>query len=814
MLPQHAQWVLLTAVFLVSFSSLCFEVLLARVFAVSQWNHLVFMVISIALLGFAAAGTFLSILKSRKTRRNTGPVSIETLVIVNLVYPVISTLSFLIVNHLPLDYFRLPLVPIQSIYLLLTYLLLVFPFFLAGLVISSAYSMIPEKTGIAYLVSMTGSACGAILPAALLPYVDEGRLIVLTATLPLLTTVAALRLEPSQGRSLSRWIPNGKVLLGIAFLIGAAAIMLTTAASDILAVRISPYKALAQMLQLPDSRVVETRNSLTGLTTIVTSPHVRFAPGLSLKFTGDLPQQKAIYRDGDNQMVLYEDTGLQKDRFAAFTLSYSAYKLAHNPSTVLIVQNGGGLGMACARVAGIRGITLVEEHAAMARIAAEHYRFAEVKTETPRQFLSHSTEKYDLIHVESWGTSLPGTAVLNQEYLLTLDALTAYLEHLSDKGIILISRRLLLPPSDALRLWATAFESMKTAGFIQPEDHMAVLRNWDTYVLLISHRPLTAANALSAFAEELNFDWIYMPHIPEAWFNRFYVFDAPYHSLAIGRLATAFQGGREEEFFNSYFLDISPQSDDRPFPYRFLKWQRLVDLYRATGSRMHTLLLSGEVVIAAVFLSAVFSSLALLGLPVLWLRNSTTRPAAAPIVFFLFIGAGFMLVELYFIKRMVLIFGDPVVSFTVILAGMLVFSGMGGFLSQRLTGRSLNGALIALILVLSLTAPLTGWLSKTALTLPSMQRYVLVLVWLAVPGVLAGIPFPLAMRHCLETPVDRAFAWTANGCTSVLASIAAAQLAISQGITAVLAGATLAYGAALICAVIMRRTPVPPASHP
>ena len=59
---------LLAAVFLLSFSSLAFEVLLTRIFSFIQWNHLSFMVISIALFGFAVSGTFLSILESRGSR--------------------------------------------------------------------------------------------------------------------------------------------------------------------------------------------------------------------------------------------------------------------------------------------------------------------------------------------------------------------------------------------------------------------------------------------------------------------------------------------------------------------------------------------------------------------------------------------------------------------------------------------------------------------------------------------------------------------------------------------------------------------------
>ena len=158
---------------------------------------MVFMVISIALLGFAAAGTFLSLAQSKPGKDNSSPLSFEMIMIVCLIYPVVAIFSFIIVNHLPLDYFRLPLMPMQIFYLLTTYILLVVPFFLTGLVVSSAYSMIPERTGMAYFSSMLGSACGACLPALCLPYVDEGRLLVLTAVIPLLITLPCLRIPSS-----------------------------------------------------------------------------------------------------------------------------------------------------------------------------------------------------------------------------------------------------------------------------------------------------------------------------------------------------------------------------------------------------------------------------------------------------------------------------------------------------------------------------------------------------------------------------------------------------------------------------------------
>ena len=799
---------LLLAVFLISLSSLAFEVLLTRVFAISQWNHLGFMVISIALMGFAGAGTFLNILQARDRDRSGWLASAEAPAILSQLYAVAVILAFWVLNRLPLDYFRLPVEPLQIFYLLVAYGLLSIPFFFAGFVICTAYSLVPEKTGIAYFTTMSGSACGAVLPAALLPVVDEGRLILVAALVPLLTLFPLLRAAarpPCSVRDIFRGT-TGRLLAAAAVITGTAALLIT-AAPQTVSVHPSPYKAQSQILQLPNSRITETRNSINGLTTSVSSPYMRFAPGLSLKFGGNLPPQTAVYRDGDNQRVLYTDLTPRSAEFAAFTLSYAGYRLVAVPADVLVIQNGGGLGMACAMAAGSRRVTLVDSHPEQARITAEHYRIP-VVNQTPRHFLSRTTDSYDVIQVETWGTSMPGSAALSQEYLLTIDALSAYLDHLSENGVIIISRRLLLPPSDLLRLWSTAAEAMMRSGITQPETHLAVLRNWDTYVMLVSRQPLHADEELVRFAEDLNFDWVYRYDMRPEWSNRFYIFDAPFHSLAVKQLSEAYREDREKTFFDAYFMDIRPQSDNRPFPNRFLKWHRLKETYRATGSRMYTLLLSGEIVVAVIFIEAGLLSLVLLALPFVTLRKAGARPGAAEMIYFLSLGVGFMFVELYFIKQFVLLYGDPVVSFTVVLSGMLVFSGIGGFFSQRLTERALVVSLVLLVTLLALSAPCTAWLTQAILPYPVVMHFAIGLVWLAVPGVLTGLPFPLAMRHLLKTPSSRAYAWTANGCASVLASIAAAQMALSRGIAAIVIGAAAAYSVALICALGMRSSTV------
>jgi hypothetical protein len=59
----HPRWTASEAsgLFLISAASLAFEIILTRLYSVAQFYHFAFMVVSIALLGFGASGTFLAI---------------------------------------------------------------------------------------------------------------------------------------------------------------------------------------------------------------------------------------------------------------------------------------------------------------------------------------------------------------------------------------------------------------------------------------------------------------------------------------------------------------------------------------------------------------------------------------------------------------------------------------------------------------------------------------------------------------------------------------------------------------------------------
>ena len=791
------------AIFLVSLSSLAFEVLLTRVFSISQWNHLSFMVISIALFGFAASGVFLSILDDRRKgweKRLSCRAWLDAWVVL---YSVAALSAFFALNSIPLDYFRIPSEPVQIVWLLAAYLSLSVPFFLAGCVVSTGFAALPSRCGVVYFSSMSGSALGALAPIPLLSSIEEGPLLVLFAVVPLAFCFIP-RTDDPEGAGKTKFA----VMASGAGVLAAAVFLCFANGGKWIEARPSPYKSLAQTLKYPDSKTIVSFSGIRGKVDIVESPYVRFAPGLSLQFHQALPKQKTLYLDADSPLALYEISSRQDVAFAASSLPFAAYAAMPELSEVLVIQRGGGSAIAAAIASGAKSVTVAEQNRTVAKILREHYGLRVEEVSSPAAFLACSKRRYSVIHLERWGASLPGAGALDQDSLTTVDTIAACFRNLDENGLVAMTGKLLLPPSNVPRLWATAYEALRKVGQTKPGEHLAILRNWDMFVLIVSARPLFDAVAqnesssqgrlLKEFADRLDFDLAYLPGLREKEANRFNVFDAPYYYGEIRRLKEAYEDGRESKYYDDCVLDVRPQYDSRPFPNRFLKWGRIADLYRATGSRSRSFLLSGELVVAAVFVEALFVAVVLLVLPVALASGKKKALGGGPLVFFLCVGAGFMFAEIFFIKKIALLFSSPAVGFTVVLSGMLVFSGVGGFMSQRMDRRVLRRSLFGLFVLFFAFCAFFGPMERWLIERCEPVRYLLSYLVLSPAGLLLGIPFSLGMRLVLDTPKGRAYAWAANGCASVLASVAAAQVAVAEGIPSLALLSALSYLLALL----------------
>jgi hypothetical protein len=511
--------------------------------------------------------------------------------------------------------------------------------------------------------------------------------------------------------------------------------------------------------------------------------------------------------------VLYDLRDERAAAFSRFLHCYAGYSIhrAGGIEKALILQAAGGLSLPCAVSAGVEELTLLVEHPEAAALFREHVAgggmpagsAVRVVAGNLRRLVAGDRQLYDRIQVEAWGPSVPGMASLDQEHLLTVEAFADYLAHLKPEGVLILSRKLLLPPSDMLKIFAAAYAGLQTLGVEDPARHILLIRGWDSYTLLCSPSAFDqgALAELSSFCRRLNFDPVFYRGIRREEVNRFNSFDEAFHYREIQRLYRGLREGREEGYFRGYYLNIAPARDDRPFHSRFTRWLKLGTVFRSTGSRFYTLFLSGETIVLVVLGIAGLLGLLLLLLPSLFPAREVPWPkqeggrarSAAAVLYFLAAGGGFMFVEMAFLQGYTFVFGNPVIAFTVVLAGLLVLSGIGGALSARWSRRSLPPVLIGLVICQIVLFALFGPAEQLLLQASPAAQAFGAFGLLAPIALLLGLPFPVGLRLLVPSARYRASGWAANGVASVLASILAVPLAMTWGISSLLLLAAACY---------------------
>jgi hypothetical protein len=176
------------------------------------------------------------------------------------------------------------------------------------------------------------------------------------------------------------------------------------------------------------------------------------------------------------------------------------------------------------------------------------------------------------------------------------------------------------------------------------------------------------------------------------------------------------------------------------------------------------------------------------------------------LVYFLFIGAGYILIEVALIQKFVLFLGHPVHALWVVIFSMLVSSGLGSNYSRRLIGKS-EGRLIKALGIIAIGAAMLALAVSTLLGalvwLPFGLKAAMTIALIAPLGFVMGMPFPTALARLEEwhAPSVR-WAWSLNAASSVLGSVGALVCAIYLGLVQTMIVGGLFYLAAL--AVIAR----------
>lgn len=755
------------AVALTTMSTLVLELALTRIFSVVFYYHFAFLAISIALFGLGVGGVLSYYIGGQ------GRVLYRKLGILSALNTVAVTGSLALI---------LSLAGNSGFWMLaLVYFAAALPFLLSGMVVSLAIAETIERVDRVYFYDLLGAAGGCLL---LIPFLNlvGGPGAVLTAAV-LMAASSAIWF------GLARSVRGRAV--GVFLALTLAILVVVNKQARFIDIHTAKGKTLGkeEFVQWNSfSRIAVTRPAGGGYLI-------------------------AIDADATTGISQFDIDHLTPEDRRKLSLQGPGYVYRLRPAAkTLILGPGGGWDVARALASGSKDVTGVEINPIIANtIMRNRYRDVSrglylrpdvrIAVEDGRSYVRRSQEKYQVIQatlVDTWASTAAGAFALSENNLYTVEAFTDYFNHLTGDGVLAFTRWGFDPPRESLRLLSLARKSLEAMGEREVWRHVLVVREegqkiagWGaTDTVIVARKPFTASEVSRAILEARDggLDVIYGPGSRNA--------------TAFDEFLTARNTG---PFLRNYRYDVSPVTDDRPFFFYTVQPRDIFNLAGKTGaaSADYKINLAVPTLFSLLVVSLVAVLITLLLPPVLLGARLPGEPGVRTFLwYFLFLGAGYILIQVALIQKLVLFLGHPTYALTVVIFSMLVFSGLGSYFSRKLV-RSDDNRLMAVLgfvaALVALSAVSVPAITSAGVGFPLIIKIFVSILLIAPAGFVMGIPFPCGLARLEQwhrTSVR--WAWSLNAAASVLGSGAAIFISIYFGLrTTLLAGGVLYLGALL-----------------
>jgi len=767
--------------FFVALATLMYEILLTRVFSVTMLYHFAFVALSLAMFGMTAGALVVYLVP----RAFEGPRLRVALALAALAFPIAIVLSFLTELSIP---FRVH-PSIVAIYAIgFTYVVVAVPFVVSGMAVCLALTGFPSQVSRLYAADLAGAALGCVLLIVVLDFSDAPTAMLWIAFLASLGSVAFARDTDSRR-------------LAIAAKICAVVLGVSAAGHTVLVWRQFPIFRILYVKGSFEARpLYEAWNSYSRVR-VNGDPDADEPPqgwGLSRTLPESL-RVRQLQMDIDvaaGTVITGFDGDLGKVEHLRYDVTNIGYYVRTNPR-VLVVGAGGGRDVLSALAFGAASVTAVELNKDIIRTVNGRFgdfsghldRNPRVRfvNDEARSFIARSEDRYDTIQIsliDTWAATAAGAFVLSENSLYTTEAWHTFLTHLTDEGMLSVSRWYYRDrPGEMYRTMTLAVEALKRLGVTNPRNHIVVVRNMrlanrpetpdGVGTLLVSRRPFIPRelDTVQAVATRLGFD---------------VMFDA--REASDQTFVTLASTSSTADFLAQYPINISPPSDDSPFFFNMLRLRQAFNLSLLdAGKQAHNM---KAVATLAILLGTV--TLLTVGCILLPLWVSTKRgdlAGTAPLLtFFIAIGLGFMLIETSQMQRLIIALGHPTYGLSVVLFALLLSSGLGSYLTSGVTlgpsGSAGLWRLLLLVAVLAVFGRVTPAIVRWSEPMTTIVRIGVAVAILAPAGVLMGMAFPLGMKLA-ESSARRLtpWLWGLNGAASVLASVLSVCVALTWSIS-------------------------------
>src|SRR4029453_14841862 len=446
-------------IFCISSALLMTELALTRIFSVTMYYHFAFLAISIALFGLSASGVTLYVARTRLARFETR----RLLATFALVHAAATVVALFALVRLRGGWTYSP----QNLALMLAiYGLAALPFFTGGAVISLAFARLTTRINVLYGADLLGAATGCVALIPLLNHLGAPGGVLASAVLSAAAPIAA---SPGVRRP---------------FIAGVALALLALPLGAQLA-GYAPFDVVWAKGHERDRVLLSKWNSFSRVA-VYDRAHGDWS--LSPAYTG--PKIDSLFMDIDSAASTPIVKGTS-DAAAANSMKHEltaiGYYLVEKPQgfSALVIGPGGGRDLLSALVFGATHIDGVEITPIIARgVMLDRFRdysggiytdpHVTIHVDDGRSFVRRSVMKYDVIQaslVDTWAATAAGAYTLTENSLYTVEAFGEYLDHLSDRGVLTITRWVF----DGLRLVSLAQAACAERG-LDPARHLAIVR--------------------------------------------------------------------------------------------------------------------------------------------------------------------------------------------------------------------------------------------------------------------------------------------------------------------------------------------------
>jgi len=799
---------LFIGLFLICLSTLAFELLQTRILSVIYFHHIVYLTVTIALLGFGISGALTSIY-NKKLLSNPS----KYLTLFSWLFSISIILSISIIS-VSINLFS-GQITIRK--LIFSYTVLIIPFIFSGLIISLILMNKSRLIHKVYFIDLASSGLGTALFIGLIsPLGGEGLVFFLA------TTVALAALLFSRIKK-----ENKLIQIPITLYIFLICLGWITLKNSIINIKPENYKWMSLIYDKvihPDAKLEKFKWTSISRIEILADPKNHLAKYWQ-ESSPDSYRMMTV--DGDSHTLIHSKENIrlitekiQKDEDNHLT--NLVYKLRNNPR-VLVIGVGGGYDIICALSYNARNVIGVELNPAICDFNNKVYKNFHgdffnknnitIINEEGRSFIRRSQKKFDIIQIsaiDTFAALSSGAYVLSENYLYTVEAFKEYIDHLDNNGILSLYRWFFKEkPRETLRLSSLAIETYKNLNILNPEKHVAVISglDWASSLFKKSEFTMNEIEIIAHYAKKFDWTVLFFPKILPPAQQKIYE-DKYYKEISNQLLLNdskifnnLFKSSSEKklrEFYKSYSYKINPVYDDKPFffEYNKLRTKKII------SHQGYIEFLRGNISNFTLY-TLLFETVFIIGILIFWplwrykREGLRVKKKFSIIGYFIALGIGFMFIEICLMQKFVLFLGHPIYSISVVLTSMLIFSGIGSYSTGKLamkTKRTILMSILGISILGIIYLFALQYIFNVFLRYKIFYRISISIFTLAPLSFFMGMPFPSGLKLVNQLSKNLIpWVWGINGAASVLSSVVAIILALNFGFSTILFLATMIY---------------------